>query len=115
MRVIQPIGGDTVAGHETPTPAQMIKIENGVGAQSTASPGQRQIPGAGKKRKRKWACDVPNCNKRSVHKAHLDIHRRSPIGEKPHTHKRYHTREKPYKCSICDKGFAREAAFDRTR
>lgn len=76
------------------------------------------------KPKKKYSCNMPNCNKTFYQKTHLEIHIRAHTGAKPFhctapgcgqrfsqlgnlkTHERRHTGERPYSCDICGKTFA---------
>ncbi|KAF2854132.1 zinc finger protein-like protein OZF [Plenodomus tracheiphilus IPT5] len=76
------------------------------------------------KPRKRYQCNIPNCNKSFFQKTHLDIHIRAHTGAKPFnckapgcgqsfsqlgnlkTHERRHTGERPYSCDICGKTFA---------
>ncbi|KAF2093963.1 hypothetical protein NA57DRAFT_47658 [Rhizodiscina lignyota] len=89
-----------------------------------AMPAPVEAPKSVQKTRKRYQCDIPDCNKSFYQKTHLEIHKRAHTGVKPFvckepscgqrfsqlgnlkTHERRHTGERPYNCDICGKAFA---------
>jgi hypothetical protein len=122
MKTIQKQEEEKLA-QQMPTPAQSPRVESRSLANSTYC-----APGSSGDivRRKKYMCDAPGCGKAFVQKTHLQIHKRTHTGDKPHvcdwpqcglrftqrgnliTHQRRHIEDKPYPCSICGKRFAQK-------
>ncbi|KAH8724718.1 hypothetical protein GQ44DRAFT_617394 [Phaeosphaeriaceae sp. PMI808] len=92
--------------------------------QQQQEPPKSTEPQISTKPRKRYHCNMPECNKSFYQKTHLEIHIRAHTGAKPFeckapgcgqrfsqlgnlkTHERRHTGERPYSCDICHKTFA---------